>query len=307
MQPFSVSELHFPPLPEDAVGICLPPGIGDVSWIVSKIWSLPHTQGHPIYLSTPGGKPQRSHQLVELLPSKYGIGWAGYTDGRTADVLGQAEDTDLRELTPGKWHCVAVNRWLEEGKPLVAWEPWLPIDYHYELSFTPEELQQAEEIREKTAGYYSKLAAVYVSNRDKANYPTWALWSTEEWCEVFKTIWEKHGYGFVLLGAEYDRDRLNDVAAFLGEERIPYGRCVGRPLGVAVELLRLADLFLAYPSGIGILADVVNTPGVMLLPHPLRKMERTYADPAHLDAGTYRAWTTPSPEGVIKWVENLLK
>ena len=293
----------FPPIPKDAVGLCCPPGIGDISWLVSKMWSLSSRSGRQVYLSTPGGIPQRSHQLVQLLPERYGIHWAGYTQTETMDVIDLARDTRLDELREGEWHCVEVNTWLEAGKPLSTWEPWLPTDYHYALDIPTEQVVRASELTDHLQGV--DFGGIYVSNRDKARWPAWALWSTKEWCRVLLGIHEQHGIGYVLIGAEYDRDRIHDVAAVLGENRVPYVRCVGESLGTALECLRRASMGLWYPSGIGILGDVLNVQGVMLLPKPLQGMERAFADPKNLDSGRYRAWTTPTPEGVLKWAEGL--
>lgn len=307
MKTFTYSQLHTPPLPEDALGFIIPPGIGDVSWIVSKLTTFSQQSGYPIYLSTPGDDPRRSHQLVELLPEKYGIRWAGYTEGRTSSVLRDAEETKLATLKPGKWQCLAVNQWLESGRKLADWESWLPIDYHYDLDIGAEEVARADELLATLPSEYGgNLVSIYTSNRQKDLNPGWDLWSTYDWVELIQEINLIEPHCFVLIGADYDSDRTNEVAARLGERGVRYVRCLGETLGTALECMRQSRFGVFYPSGIGILADVLNVPGVMLLPHVLRRMSGTYADPEHLKKGTYLAWATPAVDGVLRWVENFL-
>jgi len=61
---------------------------------------------------------------------------------------------------------------------------------------------------------------------------------------------------------------------------------VGRfHIGSTIELIKRLNYFFAFPSGLGFLADVVNTPHTMWFPQHLSKMRYTFSDPANYESG----------------------
>ena len=83
-------------------------------------------------------------------------------------------------------------------------------------------------------------------------------------------------------------------------------RClIAQPLGMALHCLARSNYCFSYPSGIGILANVLHTPGLMLLPWLLSGLEKAYADPCDLASQRYRAWANPSPEQAFEWFKNV--
>lgn len=283
------------PLPEGALGFCIPCGIGDASWLYSKLKHLPALTGREVYLSMPDAEPRRGHQLLELLPC---IHWAGYeTCWRNEDVFQRAlpGTATVEDLKVGEWHALEVNTWLEKGKSLAEWLPWLPTDYHYEIPISARDRKAGKKI---SKGLPGPVWSVYVSNRDKENYRGWALWSGAAWTALLAQL----PGSFVFLGADYDRDKTEDVATALASMGRSVGICVGERLGVALTVLGNSDRFIAYPSGIGILANVLRVPGLMLLSDPLPGLETTFADPEDLRTGRYRAWVSPTPQEALAWL-----
>ena len=63
---------------------------------------------------------------------------------------------------------------------------------------------------------------------------------------------------------------------------------IGCHIGTTIEVLRRLDYFLAYPSGLGILCDVVDTPCLMFYwPNFHDAFLNTYADPANVASGRH--------------------
>ena len=290
-----------------ALHFCLPAGIGDISWVYSKICGLRDLTGREVILSVAGhDRPRRGGDFVRLLP---GVHWGGYLDDRGSNgVLAQPALYTWQSWIDKPWvQNLSANRHLEGGHPLAEWMPQLPTDYHYDLAIPPADQDAAAEIMARLP---SRVVAVYVSNRDRdqCREGGWSLWPSEAWVEfLWAVAAAMPDIGFVFLGAEWDRDKTEIVASAVEKSGLPVERVIARPLGIALECLRRSSCFFAYPSGIGILANVLRVPGVMLLPASLRAMERCFADPADIDAGRYRAWPDPQPGEVLRWFRNNVK
>lgn len=64
--------------------------------------------------------------------------------------------------------------------------------------------------------------------------------------------------------------------------------CIGAHIGVTIETIRRLDSFVAYPSGLGILGDVLDTPTVMFYwPDFHDPFINTYADPKNVASGRH--------------------
>ena len=204
---------------------------------------------------------------------------------------------------------VAPNLFLEQGHKLADWMPLLPMDYHYHLATPQAELDEGEQLIDQMP---RPIVAVYVSNRDKDRLDGgWGLWNAQDWLRVLLSISQSRlasGCSFLFLGAEWDRDKTTDVSSALADKlgrkaaRRRIHHCVARPLGVALHALRRANYFVAYPSGIGILANVLRVPGVMLLPWSLAKLAESFADPVDIATGHYRAWPGAQPGEAAEWI-----
>lgn len=292
------------------IRLCLPAGIGDCSWVYSKIGSLSQLTGYPVVVHLPKDEPRRGGEFLKMAPN---ILWGGYLEDRDSwDVISQAAPADwLSHMGVWPWRRTGIlnlscNIHLEQGRTLADFMPALPTDYHYPLQFSEEDEREAAAIMEALP---RPCLAVYVSNRDKDRLipEGWALWNAGQWAWTLEALAGEGVRSFVFLGAEYDRDKSTDVVSLMQARGFQVGTCLGRPLGTALACLRDADFGIAFPSGIGIMMNVLRTPGLMLLPNHLKGMEQSYADPEDLRAGTYRAWTNPAPREAVEWFRGLIR
>jgi ADP-heptose:LPS heptosyltransferase len=102
---------------------------------------------------------------------------------------------------------------------------------------------------------------------------------------------------FIFIGAEYDLAISETVFQKMVVEDKKNGlHLVGQlEIGGTIEVIKQMDYLFTFPSGIGFLADVVNTPNTMWFPDKLDRMRYTFVDPKNWDTGRtiHRLFTTP--------------
>lgn len=302
---YSEREPKLPAVPE-AFNFCIPCGIGDASWIYSKLCHLTQLTGREVYLSMPDAEPQRGHQLVELLPN---VKWAGYEPGwRNEDVFKHAlpATATLADLKTGEWMALEVNRWLEQGNRLEEFWPWLPTEFHYGIPASDEDAQRAAHLM--PAGSEVPLG-IYVSNRDKERYPDWALWTADQWVEVVTGMQQQlqRAAPVVFFGAPYDRDKTSEVAGLCAAAGVKVRLFLGERLNVTLLLMQCCRAIVSYPSGVGIMANVLEVPALMLLPKCLAGMDGTYADPKDIASGRYQTLVDGTPAEALTWFKEVLE
>lgn len=312
---YTVAELGGP---TKCVHYCLPGGIGDISWIYTKWCNFSRMTGWKVLWSVAGkDKPLRGGDLVQLLPEVY---WGGYLEDRESwQVHSQCLPTKWPDTMGGFGFLVkpyvqnlSANIHLELGNPLSEWMPMLPINYHYSLGIKPDDQRAAESL---IASMSKPTIAVYVSNRDKDNQKNcgWALWDVDTWCKFLNDILHTPGCenaSFVFLGAEYDRDKTTAVCNQLGIYMSPATEkrrqlLIGESLGKALWSIAKCNYMFAYPGGLGILANVLRVPSMMMLPWLLKKLETVYADPLDMASGLHKVWADPKPAEVLEWFRKI--
>lgn len=213
--------------------VYVPPGIGDISWIYSKLGHLPDLE-----FVIQDSDPRRSSDFVDLLP---GVKNLGYEKVPHTTRLPGVDDP------PRDGEFAILNHFLETGHTLARVWPELPTNYHYQLNTTDADRAQAEAVLDGKPAF-----GIYCSSRK--HRADMKFWDTDDWCRFM----DKIGGRFVVIGAEYD-DRSAEVAKLTGAIDT-----VGKlKIGATIELIRRLDYFFAFPSGLGILADVVKTPCTM--------------------------------------------
>lgn len=297
----------------NVVKLCVPAGIGDISWIYSKIKYLKNIVNREILLYVAGhDKPNRGGDFVELLPE---VKFGGYLDDRKSfNVIIQSLPSNWPPTVGGYglFHKpeilnISANLHLESGQPLKEWLPFLPTDYHYLIAVTEPQIREAEQIMEAAT---KPCIAVYTSNMDKENkiHGGWNLWSTNQWIGFLKSLScfpQCRNLTYLFIGAEYDKDKTIAISQVMRDNGTNTLEVIGKPLGVALECLRRCHYLISYPSGIGILSNVLHVPGVMLLPWILKNLETAYADPIDMGYQRYRAWANPKPEEVLEWMKRI--
>ena len=101
--------------------------------------------------------------------------------------------------------------------------------------------------------------------------------------EMRKALGE--GGAVVLVGAAYDQKMGDPVANALAELGYTVVNYIGQTTaGQLVEVVKGMDYLVSYPSGVGIVADVVDVPDTMFFPEKLRPVIPLYADPGNVQS-----------------------
>jgi hypothetical protein len=270
----------------------VPSGIGDISWIYSKVCGLAKTR--VIGIEICDDLPHRSAPFVELLPDILSL---GYAQGMSySGVVSEAlpTQTDLSHLSDGEY-VISLNNHLESGNYLKEAFPAQGTNYHYYLpeSFEEPRLERLKSCDRVKIGFYCSS----IEHR-----PELAFWEPQEWVQFLDMVRSAYPSAlFVGIGAPYD-DKTLEVCDLLGERGYPIMRCLDQHIGVTIDVIRNLDFFFSFPSGLGILADVVNTPCQMWFWSNVPGWEShaglpgKYADPEHVESGFHYTAPYEDPE-----------
>jgi hypothetical protein len=255
----------------------VPPGIGDTLWCYQRVASL--IGQHDISFKVCGDPPFRANSFVDMMPGITNLGYG--RSYRICKDLCLPYDTDLSALPDGEY-CMQLNSWLESGGMLGDAYPKQAIDYHPNLTTGWGHVANALATLSKCRPGRYKIG-FYCSSF--AHRPDLGLWLPDEWVTFLGMVSEILGrdVDFIALGASYD-DRTMRVVEMMQAKGFTVHSTVGQAdIGTTIELIRGLDYFFAFPSGLGILGDVVNTPTMMWYwSNRIKEHEGfpgTYADP----------------------------
>lgn len=265
----------------------VPPGIGDFSAMYAKLCNI----DRPIAIRASMDQPMRISPFLDLLPKIQNAGYASH--GALASVQNTLPPgTDLRSLPDGDYF-LSINHWLEEGNRLEKWVPG-PTTFHYNFAIPSEDGIHAKLRLEPTKD--APLIGVYTSAYGNSRH--WGFWDWQLWRDFLAEISEcvPKETCFVFIGAEYDLAISEVIHKWMQEYKFNSLYLVGETeIGATIEIIRRLDYLFSFPSGIGFLADVVNTPNTMWFPKLLNPMRYTFIDPVNIDNGktVHNLFTNP--------------
>ena len=281
----------------NALDFVVPPGIGDISWIYSKLVGL----GRALHITVPHSNHDRAVPYLDLLswvasahyahvanPAKMDKGIVG-PEWTVERLVQEAE----RESVP-----IELNRWLEAGNRIEDFMPGLPTVHHYSLDIRPRDIRQAE----KALGSWRRFICLYCANRDTVR--RWGGWSPGDWavlagllCRYFDIA------GVVLIGAGWDREFADSVIKRL---RCPYLDLVDKlPIGATLHVVRKGSYLVAFPSGIPILSVVMDKPTMMFYPEHLEAMQNAWAPKDMIGSGAYKGLQFCPPVEALHWIRDV--
>lgn len=255
----------------------VPPGIGDFSAMYAKLCNI----DREIIIRSSNDSPNRLSPFLDILPNIKNGEYAGHN---ATIAVGQTlpPGTDLSKLSDGDYF-LAVNTWLEEGGKVADWIPG-KTTYHYKMSTEPYISTSLDFLR--NVGQRSKLIGVYCSAYGNSRH--WGFWTYEAWREFLESVIKvvPEDSQFIFIGAEYDLQIAEYLHAWMASIGVRSHLTLGAfHIGATVEIIRQLDYFFVFPSGLGFLADVVDTPHTMWFPNNLDKMRGTFCDPENYERG----------------------
>lgn len=264
------------------------PGIGDYSWIQSKLVNC----GHPLHLQiVEDAKLHRALPYVEMLPNVAKAEYIGTDDYEALRLCTNANFSDfLKAREEGKRLFISANNWLEQGKRLEEFLPDLDTSFHYEIRTSDQDVEFACKKLPDGEQYLGVYTTAW------AGSIRWDGWEVDEWSDFGLRAHRQFPHAiFVMMGADYDRNLSDQVAGryrAMGLEVI--NLCGKTTMGQAVELLKRMSCFVAFASGLSVLANVVNVPTVMLYPKKLERLIYAWPDPTTIERSYMgRVWDRP--------------
>jgi len=256
--------------------IIVPPGIGDFSWLWSKLCTT-KDKYHIQYADT---GPQRLEPLLALLPKDKVEGYAmnpNYSVSfnlrtltmnlvpktRTTYHVARPQGYQHMVNTPDGLFYVEANTHLENGNRIETWMPEIKdIDFHYKI----EGVKDVDK---------ENIFIVHLSSFKMEKI--WRTYKIDQWITLFDMIQRTTGYKPVFIGAEYD-----DCAAACFEQYKQNHVCdslIGKTpdLLSVLNTIKSSKFFVgAVSSGLTMLANVLCIPSISWWPRP--KLPQSWAD-----------------------------
>lgn len=280
--------------------LAVPAGIGDVSWILSKLY--PVRENYTFTIEVADGWPYRTVPFLEMFPwikhSKYGE--FSYNDIVAGEAMQKFRTwKEIDECGYGRIF-LSANLHLERGKRLELWLPDLQTDFHYEVPVFPGSVEKADRLLRRVKGdLYGISAASYRGSE------AWKTWDSVAWCKFLK-LWVKHNPNvkFVLLGGFWD-DLTHTIAERFGDRCVDL---VGKTdFSDALEVHKRLAGYVGFSSGLGVMRTVLGLKTFMLWPDFQEPLSTSWAPPEMLEDGSYTAVLWRQPEEVFKRLKLWLK
>lgn len=284
------------------VQVAVPSGIGDVSWIYSKLHNAPEEYSFEFHVVD--GWPHRTVNFCQLLPR---VTLAKY-DGITYPEIVYFQQ--LHKLNT--WEQIAgcgfgrvmlsANLHLERGLRLEDWLPDLTTDFHYPIQTR----QDHADVAERMIGEARKRGDILigVSAASYRGSEAWDTWRSDRWNRFLDMIQElAQGEAcFILMGGFWD-----DLTLTLSSRKDVYEVVGKTSVGEAVELLRRLNGYIGFSSGLGVIGTLLHKPVVMLWPAHQVELSTSWAPPKMLSQHKYVALQWNEPFEVIGAVESWLR
>lgn len=264
----------------------VPSGIGDVSWMYSKLKHAPLANWR-----VADGWPARTAPYLKLLDN---IAEVDYGDFTYSDLikfeeyhnLGPSLSFNQVKSLPFTNVFLEANRHLEMGRPLETWMPDLPTDYHYKINIPDEDKRRAVALLDGLERPIWGISAASYRGSE-----AWKTWGYDQWKE-FLTNWHALRGGTILMMGGFWDDLTHTLASEAG-----YKDIVGKTsVPTMVHVLDLIDGYIGFSSGMGIIRTVLKKPVFMLWPDHQVELSTSWAPPSMLENGQYVAslWRKPS-------------
>jgi hypothetical protein len=259
----------------------VPSGIGDISWCYSKLTRFTK----PFRFEVCGEGPARGMDFVNLLPLVSPSAFAdfSYSVEFVQNGNGLPSTVNFDDLEDGT-HYLSLNSWLERGNHISDFAPTFPTSYHYHL------------IREPYPLTNKKRIAVYCSKYEHYSNENWRFWEVSDWVKFLSEVQKMFPVEFVFLGAEYDTGLGKEVCSIMNGVDMVGKANISKTVGIMAS----SDYVFSYPSGIGVLGDVLNKPTMMFMPRHLTLMCTHFADPKNVESGKFINVVFPTVETALE-------
>ncbi len=273
------------PTREITLNVCQ--GIGDIIWVYQKFCH--HFSKINFNIMTIGEENElqtRAKDFLHLLPQ---VGFVKTVSVTTEEYMKVVErEWSMYDIVPyydfKKSHDYSCNLSLEKGKRLEKIDP----DYYCasSLSFPYDNFKDLED-----------YVLVYVSGSTKRNN----CWKIAQWKTFIRGFYDKYDLKcpLLLIGARYDEETQTDLLEELSELNITCKIKIDSDPKQVLGIIKKSKVFLAYQSGLSILADHFDVKQVMMYYDWLEKLMYSWSKLQNIKLGRYRPFIWSDPRFVL--------
>lgn len=256
------------------VSVGLPPGIGDMHWVLTALESFKEKSCI-----------DRLNVILNLGPghgySKEFLALVPFVDSAESSptqlpfkfsIIG-GEGTPLQQSSDGADYIMEFNSCLEHGIKLKDILPEYDVDFNYPIEYPATSKRFAEGVKKEAGG---KLYLFYASSVAGNKNWTHGKWSPEHWVKLADKIYGATGCRTVLIGAEWDKS-YSDIVMKLDKKNRIHNLCGKTSVVQALALIREANAMVSFLSGLVIIATRFKTPTVSFW--PTKEMAPAWHDP----------------------------
>lgn len=294
----------------EVFNVVVPPGIGDFSWVWMKLSSTDVLWN---VLATDGG-PGRLGQISEIVPGIYSNGAAGmgYNVLRRSTMPPNTTRAQLYAAARRGNVLLEANAYLEDGNRIESWLPDIPVDFHFEI-----EPSQVMVDRATSLVPDGPFVVVFAANIHTIH--SWGsgvsadkvAWTHHHWVEFMRLFRERVAdIPFVVIGVSWDQtvaDAITAGAAAIGIRVV--NLCGKLHLGESLHAMSLSSYGLYFPSGMGVLAQVIEAPATMFYADvPAHHgLIGSWADPELIKSGEFTERVFCPVEVMVDWIRDVYK
>jgi len=245
------------------VSVGLPPGIGDMHWVLTKLESFKEKNGIDELKIHIDRNPSLnySREFLKLVPFIDDV-----DDGQKRlpfrfSIAG-GDGIPLQRNVNGVDYLIEINSRLEQGVRIENVLPEYKVNFNYPIKNPREAKSFAQTIKKGMGG---KLFLFYASS--VGGNKNWCknTWQPKDWVKLANLIYSKTKKRTLLMGAQWDAaysamvksvDAKNTIQNFVGKTSI----------AEALALLREANFMVGFLSGLVILATRFKIPCVSFWP-----------------------------------------
>lgn len=184
----------------------------------------------------------------------------------------------------------AINKFLEDGQRIDEIDGLVDsnIDIKTEKIDLPE-----------------KYTLIYISGATKQLNPqVLGAWNIDKWKQLIKQIYQKYKikYPIVLIGASFDSDVIEDIEKQLKNTGIEVKTYIQYPACQVAYIIKNAEFFIGFQSGLNIIADNFDIKQIMLYYEMLKPMLYTWCKKENIQTKFYAFTFSNTIEEIVNTI-----
>lgn len=253
---------------DEVTTIGMPPGIGDLHWIMTKLESfkkennikkirvrmnLGWLESQSIHLYSLDYLKlipfiDSAESIEEIIPFEY--------------ALAGGSGTPLFKNHGGCDYMIEFNSCLENGMKLKDILPEYDTNFDYPIDRPPAAERYAETLKQKVGG---KLVLLFTASTEGNDIWARELWTPTDWMDLARKIYKETKCRLVLIGAAWDK-KYAEIISGLDHEKIIFDIVGNTSVAQLFALLRTADVLVGYQCGVVMMSVHFRTPTVGFWP-----------------------------------------